>query len=74
MPANLSTDVAHTEVTDHRIQRRPNTGPVLEDALSRPSDALPHLTPFPDSPEAEHDNRDMALAWASMAENGDAAV
>jgi Flp pilus assembly protein TadD len=25
-------------------------------------------------PEAEHDDREMALAWASMAENGDAAV
>jgi len=74
MPANLSTDVAHTAVTDHRIQRRPNTGPVLEDAATRPSPPLPRLAPFPDSTEAEHDNRDMALAWASMAENGDAAV
>jgi tetratricopeptide (TPR) repeat protein len=74
MPANLSTDVAHTEVTDHRIQRRPSTGPVLEDALTRPSSTLPQLAPFPDLPEAEHDDRDMALAWASMVENGDAAV
>ncbi|MGB8771317.1 MAG: multiheme c-type cytochrome [Candidatus Korobacteraceae bacterium] len=74
MPANLSTDVAHTEVTDHRIQRRPNTGAVLEDAITRSVSTLPRLTPFPDSPEAEHDDRDLALAWASMAENGDAAV
>ncbi len=74
MPANLSSDVAHTAVTDHRIQRRPNTGPALVDALPRPSPSLPRLTPFPDSPEAESDNRDMALAWASMAENGNAAV
>jgi tetratricopeptide (TPR) repeat protein len=73
MPANLSSDVAHTAVTDHRIQRRPNTGPALVDALPRPA-SLPRLTPFPDSPEAERDNRDMALAWASMTENGDAAV
>jgi Flp pilus assembly protein TadD len=35
---------------------------------------LPRLIPFPDSPEAERDNRDMALAWATMAENGDAAL
>jgi tetratricopeptide (TPR) repeat protein len=74
MPANLSTDVAHTAVTDHRIQRRPNTGAVLEDAHARPSPTLPRLVPFPDSPEAQHDNRDMALAWTSMAESGDAAV
>ena len=74
MPANLSTDVAHTAVTDHRIQRRPNTGPALVDAVTPPSPSLPRLAPFPDSPEAEHDNRDMALAWATMAENGDAAV
>ncbi len=74
MPANASTDVAHTEVTDHRIQRRPNTGAVLEDALARPVSTLPKLVPFPDSPQTEHDDRDMALAWANMAENGDAAV
>ena len=74
MPANLSTDVAHTEVTDHRIPRRPITGPVLENSFSPASSALPRFAPFPDSPEAERDNRDMALAWASMAENGDAAV
>ncbi len=73
MPANPSRDVAHTAVTDHRIQRRPNTGAVLEDAIARPSASLPRLVPFPDSPEAEHDNRDLALAWANMAENGDAA-
>ncbi len=74
MPANLSSDVAHTEVTDHRIPRRPNTGPALVDAQTQPPPSLPRLVPFPDSPEAERDDRDMALAWASMAENGDAAV
>jgi tetratricopeptide (TPR) repeat protein len=74
MPANPSSDVAHTEVTDHRIQRRPNTGAVMEDALAQPSSTLPRLVPFPDSPEAERDDRDMALAWASMTANGDAAV
>ncbi len=76
MPANPSTDVAHTEVTDHRILRRPNSGAVLEDAIARSSSTftLPRLIPFPDSPEAERDNRDLALAWANMAENGDAAV
>jgi tetratricopeptide (TPR) repeat protein len=74
MPANLSTDVAHTEVTDHRIQRHPTTGPALENALTQPVSTLPRLVPFPDSLNAERDNRDVALAWASMAENGDPAV
>jgi tetratricopeptide (TPR) repeat protein len=76
MPASPSTDVAHTEVTDHRIPRRPNTGPVMENAMPTPVSAasLLRLVPFPDSPEAERDNRDMALAWATMAEHGDAAV
>ena len=74
MPANLSTDVAHTEVTDHRIPRRPNSGPVLENALAQPSSALPRLAPFPASPATEHDDRDMALAWATMAGSGNEAV
>ncbi len=74
MPADLSTDVAHTAVTDHRILRRPNTGPALEDAQTHPVSALPRLAPFPDTPNAERDDRDMALAWASMAENGNDAV
>lgn len=74
MPANLSTDVAHTAVTDHRIQRRPSIGPALEDASKQPSSTLPRLAPFPDSPNAERDDRGMALAWASMAENGNEAI
>jgi tetratricopeptide (TPR) repeat protein len=73
MPANPSTDVAHTAVTDHRILRRPDIGPALVNAQAAPS-SLPRLAPFPASPDAEHDTRDMALAWASMAENGNEAV
>jgi len=66
MPALLSSDVAHTEVTDHRIPRRP-------EAASTPrtvSDALPALKPFPPSEEAQKDIRDLALAWQSMADRG----
>jgi len=74
MPANLSTDVAHTEVTDHRIPRRPNSGPILENALAQPSSSLPRLVPFPASVATEHDGRDLALAWATMAESGDPAM
>ena len=74
MPANLSADVAHTQVTDHRIPLRPNTGPVLQNAGADSSAGLPKLVPFPDSAEAQRDIRDLALAWASMADTGDAAV
>jgi len=74
MPADLSTDVAHTEVTDHRIQRRPNTGSVLENSQAQAASALPSLVPFPASPDAEPDVRDMALAWTSMADSGNEAV
>jgi tetratricopeptide (TPR) repeat protein len=73
MPANASTDVAHTAVTDHRIQRHPDVGPALVNAQVTPS-SLPRLAPFPASPDAEHDTRDMALAWASMSEKGNDAV
>jgi tetratricopeptide (TPR) repeat protein len=66
MPAALSTDVAHTEVTDHRIRRHPGAEP----SQLTPSTALAQLTPFPASDDAEHDLRDLALAWQSVAEGG----
>jgi tetratricopeptide (TPR) repeat protein len=72
MPANASTDVAHTAVTDHRILRSPNSGPALVNVQATPV-SLPRLAPFPGSPNAEHDTRDVALAWASMAEGGNEA-
>ena len=69
MPSSLSADIAHTEVTDHRIPRRPATQPqLLQDAgEAKPS---PRLTPFPYSKDADDDVRDRALAWQSVAENG----
>jgi Tfp pilus assembly protein PilF len=73
MPANPSTDVAHTAVTDHRILRRPDMGAPFVNAQTA-SSALPRLAPFPATPEAEHDTRDLALAWASLAENGNEAM
>jgi tetratricopeptide (TPR) repeat protein len=68
MPASPSTDVAHTEVTDHRILRRPQISPQL---LQGPEDtsSLPHLVPFPDT-KTEPDPRDLALAWGSVVEGG----
>lgn len=66
MPASLSTDVAHTEVTDHRILRRPASEPAAQVSTT----ALPELVPFPHSEEAEQDARERALAWQSMVDAG----
>jgi tetratricopeptide (TPR) repeat protein len=69
MPASLSADISHTEVTDHRIQRRPATQPqLLQDFTQTRWSAK--LMPFPDSREAEEDVRDQALAWQSLARSG----
>lgn len=70
MPASPSTDVAHTEVTDHRIPRRPQISPqLLQNPDATFSSSLPRLVPFPDT-KSEPDPRDLALAWNSVAENG----
>ena len=67
MPASLSTDIAHTEVTDHRVLARPQiSANLLEDAEDRPSP--PRLAPFP--PSQSVDQRDLALAWQSLVESG----
>jgi len=69
MPSSLSLDVAHTEVTDHRILRRPNSNPpVLEDLNSQIS--LPRLVRFPEAQKTDEDMRDLALAWESLIESG----
>jgi predicted CXXCH cytochrome family protein len=67
MPASPSTDVAHTEVTDHRILRRPASIPLVQ-----PSTAdLPELLPFPRSHSpAGKDVRELALAWQSLVNSG----
>jgi tetratricopeptide (TPR) repeat protein len=68
MSASLSKDVAHTEVTDHRILRRPEKSvPQQADAVR---EANAQLVPFPDSPEAESHLRSFALAWESLANTG----
>jgi tetratricopeptide (TPR) repeat protein len=62
MPSSLSTDVAHTEVTDHRILRKASISPqLLQDANPEPS--LPQLIRFPDA-------RNLALAWTSLVGSG----
>jgi tetratricopeptide (TPR) repeat protein len=69
MPSSLSADIAHTEVTDHRIPARPQmSAELLQDSqLPRSS---PSLNPFPYSKEAAADVRDEALAWQSLARGG----
>lgn len=69
MPESASKDVAHTEVTDHRIPRVPSVSPqLLQDTNA--SLSKPELVPFPDTKEAEDDLRDLALAWESLANSG----
>ncbi len=74
MPADPSTDITHTDVTDHRIPRRPTFGPALENVRSNSLPSTPPLVPFPDSKEAEKDLRDKALAWETLAESGNEAA
>jgi tetratricopeptide (TPR) repeat protein len=69
MPASASTDVAHTQVTDHRIPRRLQASPQLLQGAEQKSSTLPRLVPFLDS-KTQPDPRDLALAWDSIAESG----
>ena len=67
MPGAPSADVAHTAVTDHRIPRKPTSGPGLKNAGSA---SLPQLVAFPSSRTGDHDIRDLALAWQSIVNSG----
>ncbi|HTZ48769.1 MAG TPA: tetratricopeptide repeat protein [Verrucomicrobiae bacterium] len=66
MPASLSSDVAHTQVTDHRIPRRPLAQAVGTGNADQP----PGLAQFPPSDGGEQDLRDLALAWQSIVNSG----
>ena len=66
MPAMRSSDVAHTQVTDHRISRRPQISPQVQDAAMQESPL--RLLPFPTSQKI--DPRDLALAWVSLVGRG----
>ncbi len=73
MPSSLSTDVAHTEVTDHRIPRRAQTSPeLLQDASSgvHAQTSLPKLARFPAAGTEGADRRELALAWQSLVDRG----
>jgi predicted CXXCH cytochrome family protein len=67
MPESASKDVAHTEVTDHRIPRVPSTQ-LLQEVNA--SVQKTELEPFPDTRGAEDDLRDFALAWELLANRG----
>jgi Tetratricopeptide repeat/Cytochrome c554 and c-prime len=65
MPPLPSKDVAHTEATDHRIMRYPNTLP-----LPRLQIRGKPLKSFPASDESLVTTRDYALAWEALAQRG----
>ena len=65
MPALPSKDMAHTEGTDHRIQRYPNSRP-LPRLEVRGTPGAP-LVSFPESAAAQVSSRDFALAWETLA-------
>jgi Tetratricopeptide repeat/Cytochrome c554 and c-prime len=66
MPRIPSSDVAHTQATGHRILRRPERPFEVSGAETRNQ---PMLQRFPQT-EAPADDRDLALAWESLAESG----
>jgi len=68
MPSFLSADVAHTEVTDHRIPRRQNSAQLLQTRNTQPG--LPRLVRFPDAQKTDENVRDLALAWESLVNSG----
>lgn len=68
MPASLSSDVAHTEVTNHAIPRRANGMPRGKDIAGK--NEVLRLLPFPLTSNAAGDERELALAWESIVDSG----
>ncbi len=69
MPASASADVAHTQVTDHRIPRRPEVSPPSQQVPTT-SASLPRLVIFSSDSHHVANARDIALAWTSLMESG----
>lgn len=67
MPSFQSKDVAHTQVTDHRIPRRPEVSHQLPESAGT---ARLRLVPFPAGSNTQDDVRDLALAWESLTVSG----
>jgi Tetratricopeptide repeat/Cytochrome c554 and c-prime len=68
MASSQSADVAHTQVTDHRIPRRPNPSAQASQTVVGDRPTRPRLAIFPG--KSVSDVRDLALAWQSLAERG----
>jgi predicted CXXCH cytochrome family protein len=66
MPRISSSDVAHTQATDHRIRRQPPSESV---AISPDAAAKPMLESFPPQLGIPS-SRDLALGWLALAESG----
>ena len=68
MPRLLSSDVAHTQATDHRILRQPDS-----DARFRPpaENTRPQLVRFP-AEAGSASQRDLVLGWLALSEAGNA--
>jgi len=64
MPELPSKDVAHTESTDHRILRRPETVSLQDESPAHET----RLEAFPKSTASLLSARDMALAWEALAQ------
>jgi predicted CXXCH cytochrome family protein len=64
MPATSTSDIAHTQATDHRILRKPQTT-----LLNAQAPTEQRLLPFP-ADSAEPDARELGLAWGSLAQQG----
>jgi tetratricopeptide (TPR) repeat protein len=65
MPANASSNIAHTAVTDHSIPRHAAHAPAGQGVSVS---GMPQLVPFPSTETGgEKDVRDLALAWQSIA-------
>jgi predicted CXXCH cytochrome family protein len=70
MPSSASKDIAHTQVTDHRILRRPTIGGDLLKAVENTTASAPRLLAFPSSLQAQADDRSLALAYEALSQNG----
>ena len=68
MPFKMGTVVAHTQNTDHRILRSPSNDTELPLADNKAD--VPQLVPFPDAQGKQGNERELALAWQSLAEVG----
>jgi tetratricopeptide (TPR) repeat protein len=67
MPPVASSDVAHTQATDHRILSDPRAGPSV---WMLPVAPVNGLVEFPSRPKDPPPLRDLALAWVALQKKG----